>query len=621
MDFTGSQERLAHQSWPGEEWRVPLANGTTSAPAGSGAASVFRVDQARLAALRDLNWRRVRVLVWVLVVGVALGFLLLIPLVHQPPPGPLPLPSSRPALVNPRPAAPRPLWASILLVVGVGGPLLALALGLFALPALLWRAAWLRRQGELHLAIGRQGLLFFLPGQAGRWFLLPWGHIAALTPVAATLHSARRERLRTVLWRRWARLQRVFRHGRRLGASTATRRPTRSPFLLHARAAAPRARLRIACYARLPDSGYGWLFRLAPFTRRTGPTSFLLETDWFETAAARLPAVSLQQALVGLWDAAFLRAQRALLPLPRSGGAVLLHAPIPAQGPLPPEGRRVDLAAWAALLLVPALSVMLLGISLVTRQPLATGDILNLATLCTLTLGLGLLLAGMRWTRRGRLFAGGAFLLALAGALNLVYGLVVLRRDWPWTFQTAPGEPFLFLEALAGLLLALGGVALGLEGSGRPGVRVAFNQSAGAAPEARPHSTELVVALGLFALGLARVLQDINLAAISRDGEATLQWLRNTLAEPLLPLAIIGLSYFALLAGPALQTLFRALQAVYGLVLALLAPAAFLIVYRASGGTRLLPLAWLPLMALELVCGLLVVIFSLWARRWMKEPS
>jgi len=121
-------------------------------------------------------------------------------------------------------------------------------------------------------------------------------------------------------------------------------------------------------------------------------------------------------------------------------------------------------------------------------------------------------------------------------------------------------------------------------------------------------------------LGLARVLTDIDLAALSGTSAATLQWLRNTLAEPLLPLAIIGLSYGSLLAGFALQRFFRALQMVYGLVLGLLAPVAFLLVYRATGGVRPpLPLEWLPLLIPELICGLLVVFFSARARR--RGPS
>src|SRR5690348_2005510 len=57
-----------------------------TAPAGSGSAAVFRIDQQRLAALQEQNWRQVRGLLIVLAVGVALGLLLLIPAVHQPPP-------------------------------------------------------------------------------------------------------------------------------------------------------------------------------------------------------------------------------------------------------------------------------------------------------------------------------------------------------------------------------------------------------------------------------------------------------------------------------------------------------------------------------------------------------
>jgi hypothetical protein len=499
------------------------------------------------------------------------------------------------------------------LVVSVGAPLLALALSLLALPPLLWRAAWLRRQRDLHLAIGRQGLLFFLPGQMGRWFLLPWGHITALTDATSVPPSGRRARLRTVLWRRWARLRRVLRRGRHLGSASAATTPMRSPFLLHARAARPQQRLRVVCYARLPDSGYNWLFSLAPFTRRVGSAAFLLDSGWFESAASASGA-SLHQALLGLWASSLARAQRAPLPLPREQGAVLLEAPAPAPKP-EPEARRVDGAAWAALPLVPALSAAVLGIALVARQPLQASAALNLAALALLTLGLALLLAGTRPRRamQGRLFAGGAFLLGLAGALNLVYAVAVLQA-WPWSVQVAPGEPFFFLEALASLLLALGGVALGLEGSGRPGIRSAATQRAGLG--ARLHSTELVVVLGLLALGLARALADIDLAALN-IGAATLQWLRYILAEPLLPLAIIGLSYFSPLAGPALHTFTRVLQIIYGLVLALFVPAVFIFVYRANGGPRPVPLEWLPLLTLELLCGLLVVVFSL--RAWRRE--
>ncbi len=578
----------------------------TQPPAASGSASVFRINQGWLAALQDLNWRRVRALLLVLVVGVGLGLLLLIPAVHQSPPA-----VHLPAHGNPHVhiAVPqKPLWASIVLVVSIVAPLLSLAIGLLALPGLLWRAVWLRRQRDLHLAIGRQGLLFFLPGRAGCWLLLPWGHITGMTAVTSPALSARSERLRTVLWRRWARLRRRFRRGRRLGMPSALDNPVRSPFLAHALAASPQQRLRVVCYARLPDSGYSWLFGLAPFTRRIGAATFLLDAGWFAPAISA-PGVSLQRVLLSLWAAPLARAERPVLPLPRSRGAVLLNTPAPAQD-TEPEARRVDGAAWAALPLLPALSVMLAALTLSARQPLAAGAALDLATLVVLTLGLSLLLAGARWPTRGRVFASGAFALALAGILNAVYGLVALLQAWPWAIQIAPGVPFFFLEALAGLLLLFGGSALGLEGSGRPGLRSLLPSGA----PVRPHSTELVVAVGLLTLGAARILEDIDLAALN-SGAATLHWLRYTLAEPLLPLAIIGLSYFVLLAGPTLQNLFRALQAIYGLVLALVVPAAFIFVYRAGGGAGLLPKTWLPLLIVEFICGLLVVVFAVLPRQ------
>src|SRR5579885_2346310 len=151
---------LAPSSPAAEAVSLPEPKKAAPVPAASGSASVFRIDQERLAALQDRNWRRVRALLWMLAAGMALGFLLLIPTVHQPPPapvhlvghgGPAPLRQNIPQ---------RPLWAASLLVVSVSAPLLALALALLALPPLLWRAAWLRRQRDLHLAIGRQGLLF-----------------------------------------------------------------------------------------------------------------------------------------------------------------------------------------------------------------------------------------------------------------------------------------------------------------------------------------------------------------------------------------------------------------------------------------------------------------------------
>jgi hypothetical protein len=57
----------------------------------------------------------------------------------------------------------------------------------------------------------------------------------------------------------------------------------------------------------------------------------------------------------------------------------------------------------------------------------------------------------------------------------------------------------------------------------------------------------------------------------------------------------------------------------YGLVLGLLVPAAFFFVYRVAGGTAPLPLEWLPLMALVLVCGLLAAFWSCRSQRPEQE--
>ncbi len=612
-----------------EPFPTPLPETMVQTPTAPPTASIFRIERARLLGTQAMNWENVRAILWVMVIGVALGALLLIPQVHA-----LPKAAPQPKLPAPSPtpfpfigaqshysiavAAPqRPLWASLLLVIGIGAPLLALALGLLALPTLLWREAWRRRQGELYLAIGRQGLLFFLPGQPRRWFLLPWEHIASLQDATTVPRNGRRARLRTVLWRRLAHARRAFRHGRRLGEVAERRRDAYAPFSMRAHRQQPHQRLQIVCRAPLPRAGYGWLFRLAPFTRRTSASSFLLETGWFEAAlpAASIspgagarqkdaPAVSLHQALLAFWQMPALRAQRPLLPLPRSNGAVTLNIPAPDQEP---ETRRVDRAAWAALPLVPALSVVGAGIALAMAQHLDLGMVLNVATLCALTGGLGLLLGGAARTRRENTFAAGALLLALAGALNIAYALNVLLLAWPAPFQAAPGEPFLDIELLAGLLILLGAGALALEGAGRPGARPAASARVDAGDSVRAHSAELVLALGLLALGLARSLEDINQAVIANSA-ATLPLLRNILAEPLLPLAIIGLSYFAPLASPSLQYLLRRLQFIYGAALALLVPLAFILVYRAVGGQHPLPLEWTPLLALALVCGLLVML-------------
>jgi hypothetical protein len=518
-------------------------------------------------------------------------------------------------------------------VVGVGAPLLALALGLTALPALLWREVWLRRQRDVHLAIGRQGVLFFLPSRPGYWFLLPWGHITHISDGTIMPRNGRRARLRTVLWRRVARLRRVFQHGRRLGeAAPRPHRAVRSPFVIHARSQQPQHMLRLVCYAPLPGRGYGWLFRMAPYTRPVGPASFLLETGWFEPIHPQAPAAKsaaaarhapapgiLHRLLLNLWTAPLSRAQRPALPLPRSGGAVILNT---AAAPgIHVEARQADRAALAALPLIPALSVSGLVIALATHQPVERAAVLNVAALVTLMLGLGLLLGSLRQARRGGLFIAGAALMALAGLLNLGYGLIAQLADWPWLYRTAPGEPLLFLDLLAGLLIAIGAGALALEGSGRPGARPAASAGLDTSMGARPHSAELALTLGLIMLGLARMLEDIDRAILSHSGGNALLDLRAVLAEPLLPLAIILLSYFVPLAGPALQPVFRALQIIYGLTLTLLVPAAFLIAQRATHARGLLPLPWTPLLALELLCGLAVVLASLQNRRGTAAPS
>jgi len=116
------------------------------------------------------------------------------------------------------------------------------------------------------------------------------------------------------------------------------------------------------------------------------------------------------------------------------------------------------------------------------------------------------------------------------------------------------------------------------------------------------------------------VLEDVDRATLSSGG-AALVLLRNMLAEPLLPLAILGLSYFAPLVDTSLGTLFRALQIIYGTALALLVPGAFLVVQRATHGKGLLPLPWLPLLLLALVCGTAVVLSSLWRRQPRPKPA
>jgi hypothetical protein len=605
----------------------PLPAGTSAqhspplpASAAGGSILLFEPDRERLARLLAFSRRRVRAVLWLLVVGMALGLLWLIPSVHT-----FPLQADTSLLARAlrdfSAVKGHPWWVAVLRVLGVMGPALAVV-SVFWLPGALWREARLRRQSDLHLAVGRQGVLFFLPGQSQRWLLLPWGHIRSLSEETIRPDSSRRARLRTVLWRRLARLARLYRHGRRLDARAGTRRARRSPFAAHAALRQPRLALRIFCTGRLPVTGYHWLFRLAPFTPRIGPTAFRLETGWFAPLQAHAPAGTLRRkhaaveasllhlVVLALWHNRSLASLYPALPLPRAGGAFQLN--IPGTGAGAALGaRRVRLAAWAMLPLIPLLSLETAAQTLAQQQPLTWAAALNAGALSVLALGLALLLAGMQHLSRARMFLLGAALLALGGALNVGYGLTAFLVAWPWRFVEAPGQPFLAQEALAGLLIFLGALALALEGSGRPGSRPPIS-SAMSQPLAM-HGAEVVPGVGLLLLGLTRALEDVNLALLSQSASVALQFLRNTLAEPLLPLAILGVCYFGPLANPALRLALRVLQAVYGLVLAVLVPVAFLLVQRALVGSDL-PWPWLPLLALMLTGGLLAVAGTLLSR-------
>ncbi len=590
------------------------------ASAAGGSILLFAPDGARLAPLLAFNRRRVRVLLWLLLAGLALSFLWLIPKVHA-----LPLQKDGSPLVR----FARDLvlikgqlwWVIILRVLGVVGPMLAL-ISLGGLPGALWREARLRRQSDLHLAVGRQGLLFFLPGQSRRWFLLPWEHIGTLSEETIRPDRARGARLRIVLWRRAARLQRLYRHGRKLEAHSGTRRLMRSPFAARAALQQHRLALRIFCTGRLPATGFSWLFWLAPFTPRAGPTVFRLETGWFAALPSKTPAATpasapprrgeaaaslLHTVLLALWRDRSLTSTYPTLPLPRSGGAFHLGAPTTEQ-PKDARDQRRRLAAWAMLPLIPLLSLEGIAQSLAQGQPVTRAAALSTGALSLLALGLALMLLRVRYQR---VFLIGTLLLALGGLLNVAYGLVALLVDWPWRFTKAPGQPFMAQEMLAGLLILLAALALALGGEKPPG----FQPPAGSVRQ--PIHTlraEVVLGLGLLLLGAARVLEDVNLAVLSQSDSATLQFLRNTLAEPLLPLAILGVCYFGPRATPTLKFAFSVLQVVYGLVLAVLVPTAFLLVHRALGGAGL-PLPWLPLLLLMLFGGLLAAWSALFSGR------
>lgn len=580
--------------------------------AAGGSILLFEPDRARLAPLLAFNRRRVRWLLWLLLVGLALSSLWLLPKVHA-----LPLQRDASPLVR----FARDLviikgqlwWVVLLRVLGVVGPLLAV-ISLCGLPTALWREARLRRQSDLHLAVGRQGVLFFLPGQSRRWFLLPWEHMLSLNEETIRPDRTRGARLRTVLWRRWARLQRLYRHGRKLNAPTGTRRAVPSPFAARAALQQPWLALHVLCTGRLPATGYHWLFRLALFTPRAGPTVFRLETGWFaalqsknsaDAPTSTLPARRgeaeaslLHLVMLALWRARPLASTYPALPLPRSGGAFHLGAPTTEQ-PKDAEDRRRRLAAWAMLPLLPLLSLEGVAQSLAQGQTVTRAAALSAGALSVLALGIALLLIRVR---HQRLFLIGAVLLALGGLLNAGYGLAAFLIDWPWRFTEAPGQPFMAQEMLAGLLIILGALALALGGYRRPGLRQPITGAT--RPLMQTQRAEVVLGLGLLLLGVARVLEDVNLAVLSQSDSATLQFLRNTLAEPLLPLAILGVCYFGPRANPTLKFAFRVLQVVYGLVLAVLVPAAFLLVHRALGGAGL-PLPWLPMLVLMLLGGLL----------------
>ncbi len=550
---------------------------------------LFEPDRARLALLLAFTRRRVWRVLALLVGGMALGLLWLIPQVHT--------------FASQTSAAPLVKLLRALLAV----------VSFFWLPGALWREAWLRRQSDLHLAVGRQGVLFFLPGHSRRWLLLPWQHMRSLEEETLRPDRSRHVRLSTILWRKRARLARLYRHGRRLDASSDARRAVRSPFAERAALYQPRLTLRVVCSGLLPVTGYHWLFRLAPFTPRLAPQVFRLETGWFAPLQAKASAPApehatrpkraaveaslLHMVVLALWRDRALAEGYPLLPLPRAGGAFQVSTSRTEQSAAP-EARRIPLAAWAMLPLIPLLSLEGVAQTLAQGQPLTWAAALDAGALSALALGLALLLVGMQRPSRQRAFQCGTLLVAVGGLLNAAYGLAAFLVAWPWRFAEAPGQPFVALEALAGTLVWLGGLALLLEGAWRPVPRPAQGQ------RIQVRRAEVVLGVGLLVLAATRVLEDVNLAVLSQSSSAALQFLRNTLAEPLLPLAILGVCFFGPLVNPALRLAFRVVLAVYSLVLAVLVPLAFVLVQRALFGTAL-PLAWLPLLALTAAGGLL----------------
>src|SRR5262249_32331789 len=119
-----------------------------------GSILLFAPDRARLALLLALSHRRVQAVLWLLVVGMGLGFLWLIPKVHALPHHTDPSPLLR-ALHSIAAVKGQLWWVVVLRALGMLGPAGAV-ISFFWLPGALWREAHLRRQSNLHLAVGRQ---------------------------------------------------------------------------------------------------------------------------------------------------------------------------------------------------------------------------------------------------------------------------------------------------------------------------------------------------------------------------------------------------------------------------------------------------------------------------------